>query len=104
MTLALSIAFLLATYLFLTLLLSINRIEENKPMTKVIASQALDIIDLQVIYKTLELQVELNKRMITLHEKLDDKQKITEIKTVNKATKDTLRKIKALIKEAGVKI
>lgn len=104
MTLVFSIAFLLATYLFLTLLLSINYIEDNKPMTKLLVSQALDTLDLQVIYKTLELQIELNKRMITIHEKLGDKQKIAEIKTVNKETKDTLRKIKNLIKEAGVKL
>lgn len=102
MPLAFSILLLLAIYLFLSFLSNINQIEEYKPMEKVLHSQAFNSYDIAIIYKTLDLQIKLNTSAIKSG--VMPKEKVEQIKLVNKETKNTLKKIKAIAKEAGVEL
>lgn len=102
MPLAFSILLLLAIYLFLTLLLNINQIEEYKPMEKVLYSQAFSQLDVAIIYKALDVQIKLNNQL--LKNSVISKEKEKEIKTVNKEIKNTLKKVKVIAKEAGVEL
>lgn len=102
MPLAFSILLLLAIYLFLSFLSNINQIEEYKPMEKILRSQAFNSYDIAIIYKTLDLQIKLNNSAIKSG--VMPKEKVEQIKLVNKETKNTLKKVKAIAKEAGVEL
>ena len=93
---------LLNVFIITDLIIEYRNLKEIKPMTKVLHSQAFNKLDIAIIYKTLEEQIKLNN--LLMKDKLTPKVKVEAIKLVNKETKNTLKKVKVLAKEAGVEI
>lgn len=96
------LAFLISVYLITDTIIEYKKLKEIEPMGKVLCSQAINEMDIVIIYNTLELQIKLNNQMIK--NPTVPKEKIEEIKEVNKETKKTLKKIKAIVKETGIEI